>query len=204
VLGSRLRKSEKLSVTFRIDDNDVESLRKLAAEERISLNTLVNQILSSYLEWEFIAAKAGFAPMQKSVLKDLFDKLSEEDLKEIAIRAADSLQDLLLMMCGKVDLDAVILLTKNRVKRSGFTLREFDGEEGTSSKKLVMQHDVGHNWSVFSRVYIERLINNVGYPTKIESTDNSLIIEILDPKGEVGYTSRGAHSFLETTAKMDR
>lgn len=175
-------KSEKLSITFRIDDNNVESLRKLANEEGISLNTLVNQILTSYLEWEFIAAKAGFAPMQKSVLKDLFDKLSEEDLKAIATRAADNLEDLLLMMCGKVDLDAVLSLTKNRVKRSGFTLREFDNEQGASGKKLVMQHDVGHNWSVFSKTYIERLINNVGYPTKIESTDNSLIIEILEPE----------------------
>lgn len=199
-----MRKNEKLSVTFRIDDGNVESLRKLAEDERITLNTLVNQILTSYLEWEFIAAKAGFAPMQKSVLKDLFDKLSDEDLKEIAIRAADSLKDTLLVMCGKVDLDAVISLTKNRIKRSGFVLREFDGEESPRNRKLVMQHDVGHNWSVFSRTYIERLINNVGYPTKIESTDNSLTIEILDPLGEAGYAPRASHSFLEAAAKADR
>jgi hypothetical protein len=175
-------KNEKLSITFRIDDSDVESLRKLASEEGISLNTLVNQILTSYLEWEFIASKAGFAPMQKSVLKDLFDRLSEEELKDIATRAADSLEDLLLLMCGKVDLDAVLSLTKNRIKKSGFALREFDNEKGKGGKKLVMQHDVGHNWSVFSKTYIERLINNVGYATKIESTDNSLIIEILEPE----------------------
>jgi hypothetical protein len=62
-----------------------------------------------------------------------------------------------------------------------------------------MQHDVGYHWSVFSKTHIERLINNVGYATKIEMTDNSLIIDILEPKTETSYKQGLAHSFARTT-----
>jgi hypothetical protein len=137
-----------------------------------------DNIINSYLEFEFIAPRVGFTPMQKSVLKDLFDAVSEEKIKEIAIKAADDLKKSLLMIYGKVDLDAVLALNASRVRRSGFTLREFDNGQG--GKKILMQHDVGHNWSLFSKTYIERLINDVGYAAKIGlMTDNSLSIEIL-------------------------
>jgi antitoxin component of RelBE/YafQ-DinJ toxin-antitoxin module len=182
------------SITFRINDDSIDKLRKLAEEEGMSLNTLVNRILDSYLEWEFIAPRVGFAPMQKSVLKALFDRVPEDQLKEIAIRAADSFEDELLLMHGKVDLEAVLSLTKNRVRRSGFTLREFESIVENGTIKLVMQHDVGHNWGVFSKTYIERLINNVGYPVKIESTDNSLTIDILKPERNTVYTPRTERS----------
>jgi hypothetical protein len=186
------------SITFRVDDDNINKLRKLADDEGMSLNTLVNRILDSYLEWEFIAPKVGFAPMQKSVLKDLFDYVPEERLKEIAIKAADSFEDELLIMCGKVDLDAVLSITKNRVKRSGFVLREFSKNTDNGGIKLILQHDVGQHWGTFSKTYIERLINNVGYPVKIESTDNSLSIEIGKAEGNPVYTRLAAKSLSNT------
>lgn len=192
------------SITFRIEDDQIERLRKLADEERVSLNTLVARVLGSFLEFEFIAPKVGFAPMQKTVLKDLFEAVPEERIKEIAIKAADDLEDSLLMIYGKVDLDAVLSLIASRVRRSGFTLRAFEsgGEQKTTSgiKKLVMQHDVGYHWSVFSKTHIERLINNVGYATKIEMTDNSLIIDILEPEKETSYKQELTSSFVRTTS----
>ncbi|UVS68132.1 hypothetical protein [Nitrososphaera viennensis] len=168
----------------------------MADEQRISLNTLITHILDSYLEFEFIAPKVGFAPMQKSVLKDLFEAVpDEEKIKQIAIKAADDLIDSILIIYGKVDLDSVLSLISSRVRRSGFTLREFENGKSQEmtrvTRKLVMQHDVGYHWSLFSKTHIERLINNAGYAAKIEMTENSLIIEILERGEETGADSRG-------------
>ena len=168
------------SVTFRVGVDSLKKLRDIADENAVSLNTVVNNIFDSYLEWEYFAPKVGFVPMQKQVLKDLFDRASEEEIKEIATRAADNFENEVMMLYGKVDLETVISFTKNRVKRSGFTLREFDdAEKGT--RKLILKHDVGHNWAVFSMTYIERLINNTGYSAKIESLQDTLIISIANP-----------------------
>jgi hypothetical protein len=171
---------ESTSVTFRIPDSKLESLRKVADEKSISLNTLVNNILDSYLEWDYHAPRVGFAPMQKSVLKDLFDAATDETIVQIALKAADKFRDELFMIDGKVDLESMLSFTINRTSRSGFIVREFESaEEGT--RRLVMRHDVGPKWALFSKTYIERLINNVGYPAKVEIVDNSLVIEISRP-----------------------
>ncbi|MEO9295417.1 MAG: hypothetical protein ABI347_07440 [Nitrososphaera sp.] len=70
------------SVTFRIDSRKLETLRGDAEENQISLNTLVNQVLTSYIEWDMVAAKAGYAVFQKDALKELFNATNEETLKK--------------------------------------------------------------------------------------------------------------------------
>lgn len=105
------------------------------------------------------------------------------------------------MMYGKADLDAALYFTASQIKRSGFTLKEFDDEnndnghgggqtaplhrgkgEGERAKQWVLQHDMGLNGSIFFKSYIGRLVNNGGYAIKIElMTDNLLAIKIQEP-----------------------
>ncbi|HVX01638.1 MAG TPA: hypothetical protein VHA09_00635 [Nitrososphaera sp.] len=170
---------DSISVTFRISNKKIEALKSVAEEKRISLNVLVNNILDSYLEWEYHAPKVGFVPMQKSVLKDLFDAIPDETIMQIATKAADKFRDELMMIYGKVDLESMISFTKNRITRSGFVLREFEGSGEEGERRMVIKHDVGPKWALFSKIYIERLINNVGQAAKVETVDNTLVVEIL-------------------------
>lgn len=168
---------KNVSVTFRINSADIEALRDLAEEEEISLNTLVAQVIRSFLEWDSTAAKAGMAPMQKDILKELFSYVPDDELKKMAMRTADAFADKLLIMTGSTDLDAVFFVMKNRNKRSGFAVREFAEPKG---KKIMIQHDMGHKWSMFFSAYSERLINNAGHATKIDMTDNSILIRTFE------------------------
>jgi hypothetical protein len=124
-------------------------------------------------------------------------------------------------MYGRIDLYAVISITENRIKRSGFTLREFDessrfniecdvgtctGAAGAgvgTPKKLVIQHDMGRNWSVFFTTYVERLINNVGYATKVGLTDNSWMIEILAGDKETKCVSERSTAYSFAAARIE-
>lgn len=164
---------KNVSVTFRISSADIGALRSLAEEEEISLNTLVARMIRSFLEWESIAAKAGMAPMQKDILRELFSHVPDDELKKMAVLTADNFVDKPLIMTGSTDLDSVFFVMKNRSKRSGFAVREFSEPKG---KKIMIQHDMGRKWSVFFNAYNERLINNAGYAAKIDMTDNSLLI----------------------------
>ena len=75
----------------------------------------------------------------------------------------------------EVTLDAYFSLLKNRSKRSGFSLREYE-EEGT--RKLVVQHEMGRHWSVFFKAHHEQVIYNAGYKAKVEYTDNTLVLSV--------------------------
>jgi hypothetical protein len=118
-------------------------------------------------------SKGGFGVFQREVVKEAINSLDEDTLKKIAANTADTYKDMLLLMKGSSDLDSFIYMVKERAKRAGFNLREFEEEEG---KKIVLQHDMGANWSTYCKIYHEKVINSIGHPVKIETTDNSLII----------------------------
>jgi hypothetical protein len=168
-------KLENESITFRISGDILLALRQLSQEEGMSLNTLVNNVLRSYIDWESIAVKAGFGVFQKEVVRQAINALDEPTLTSIAANTADAYKDMLLLMKGSLDLDSFISIVKDRSKRAGFNLREFEEPEG---KKIILQHDMGANWSIYSKAYHERVINSIGHPVKIDATDSSIVMFI--------------------------
>lgn len=170
-----MSKDSNESITFRIDSRKLEVLRGNAQENQVSLNTLVNQILTSYIEWDMIAVKAGYATLQKDILREVFNAVDEETLKKIAVKTADSSKDLLLLMMGQVTLDACFTMLRNRAKKSGFTFREY--EEG-GTRKFILQHEMGRHWSVFFKAHNERMINNAGHRAHVDYTDNMIVITV--------------------------
>lgn len=170
-----MSESDNVSITFRVDSRRIDQLRIIASEQGMSLNLLVSHILSSYVEWESVAPKAGLAIVQKDVLKAFVDQMEEDGLRKTALEAADSFLEVLLLMTGKKDIDAVLFVIQSQFKRSGFVIRAFEDSDGT---RILVQHDLGAKLSAFFKIYIERLINDVGSPVKIETTDKSLMIKI--------------------------
>ena len=61
-----------------------------AGQDDISLNTLFNQVLKRYVEWDIYEAKAGMVPLSKPVVKDLFQRLSREDVMKMTKDVAKS------------------------------------------------------------------------------------------------------------------
>jgi hypothetical protein len=78
-------------------------------------------------------------------------------------------------MKGSLDLDSFASVLKERSKRAGFTLREF---EDNGVKKIILQHDMGLNWSIYSKIFYEKILNSLGYSGKIDVSENSLVIQI--------------------------
>ena len=163
------------SVTFRIDSRKLETLRADAEENQVSLNTLVNQVLTNYIEWDMVAAKAGYAVFQKDALKELFNAANEETLKRIASQSVSSSKDMLLLMMGDYSLDVYLSLVKNRARKSGFILREYRDEK---ARKIVIQHDMGRHWSMFFKEQMEKIIHAMGYKAKVDYTDNTFVLNI--------------------------
>lgn len=169
------KSSPNESITFRIDSQKLKTLRECADENQVSLNTLVNQILTGYIEWDMVAVKAGYATIQKDILKEMFEAVDDEALKAVAARTADSSKDVMLVMTGQVSLEAFFSIMRNRAKRSGFTYREY---EENGAKKFILQHEMGRHWSMFFKIHCERLVNSAGHKAKVDYTDNTLVISI--------------------------
>ena len=75
-------------ITFRIPSTSLHQLREESKKKQVSLNTLVNQILKEHLDWHTYAPQARLYRVPRSSMSRIVDKLTEEELSELAITIA--------------------------------------------------------------------------------------------------------------------
>ena len=71
-----IQKQTTEDVTFRIPSRSINQLREESKKKQISLNTLVNQIITEHLDWHKYAAQAGFFYIPRSTMSVVLNKLT--------------------------------------------------------------------------------------------------------------------------------
>lgn len=174
--GSRRLASENIS--FRLQKVHLDQLREESKEKRISLNTLVRQIIDSYVNFGASVSKAGMIPISKSVLIELLEGYSEEQIKAIAKRTQEKIRiDRALQLRGRYNFEVLVDIFESWLKATGFSYRHNRDAENPSRHTFIVQHNMGRKFSLF---LLEALkVNSEPVLTrKVEYTitDNSLVI----------------------------
>jgi HicB-like protein involved in pilus formation len=162
--------SRNESLTFRIEHDNVKGLRTQAESQGISLNSLVNQILKSFLEWHIFEPKVGMVPLSKPVVEELFTKMSKEQIIEIARRVGNNevQNSAMFMKGGKMDLDSFLSWFENRMKNSSIQMSHtFDEKSRTHT--YIMKHDICENWSLYFKEILLYIFNEI-YEKKVDIT----------------------------------
>lgn len=167
--------------TFRIDKEILDNLKLLAKDQNLSLNTVVNQVLDSHINWDQHAPQVGWVVMLKAAMIDLIKNVDSEAIIKTATKASENgAKEISLFMRGKYGIEEWISILKDRAKKSGFNFKEYH-ENGKT--KLVMHHDMGEKWSLFFKSYFENVFVELGSNVKADFTENTMIIEI---DGQIG------------------
>lgn len=163
-------------VSFRIDKDILDNLKSFSKEDKLSLNTYVNQIFNSHVNWDSHASEIGWVVMLKSALQELIKTVDRQTITKIAKDSAETgAKEIALSMRGKYGISEWISILKDRAKSSGFFIKEY--KQGNKTK-LVMHHDMGENWSLFFKSYYETIFFDLGSKVSAEHTENSIVIEI--------------------------
>ncbi|MFB5600055.1 MAG: hypothetical protein ACE5SW_07500 [Nitrososphaeraceae archaeon] len=191
-----LQKSKKKKtkcITFRLDEGVVTELTKESDQKEISLNVLVNQILKRYAEWDKYENKIGVIPVPRVMMTKLIDKSLriakdsginniEEIKKEIITEAVEiaysSLKESVLFMRSDFNLFSVLYILEEYMKVCGLNSEhKFDNGR---RHVFTLQHDMGENWSIFSKELLEKIfINLAQVKTNITYTNNTVIAEVM-------------------------
>ncbi len=119
---------------------------------------------------------AGWILVKNDVMKLFTDSLSKNTLKKLAARAAKIvMKDTLLSISGKIDLESWLLVTKYRSVKSNFVYQEL---RSAGKIKIVITHGLGPKWSFFHKIYYMQMLKDLGRKASVDSTPNSLVIEI--------------------------
>lgn len=162
-------------MTFRLESASLDKLKAKANQDRISLNTLVNQIIVGYAEWDLTAVSAGWMVMPKNIMKKMIAKLSEKEIEQIAKETFGEMRGVALFMTNKSDLEAFFSVVRMRSKKSGFQVKEVVDNNTTT---FIIQHDLGAKWSLFTKVFYEELLHSLEKRATFETTSNTIAISV--------------------------
>lgn len=164
-------------MSFRLDEDIVDALRKEAEEEELSLNVLANHVFRKHVEWERDARKVGFIPITKELLTALMTEVDEKRIAEIVNRVGKNIfKAQILYMENRYDLDSFLKWIEVTNRISGFAQKHVvDGKR----HEYIIQHELNMNWSVYMKTLYEMILDDV-YKKNVEFevTPSTVIFKI--------------------------
>jgi DNA primase large subunit len=167
------------NITFRLRKDQLDQLRQEAKEKRINLNTLANQIVDSYVNYNSNLSSANVIPVSKAILVALVEACSEDQLKAIAerVQKKDTV-DLALQLRGRCDFEAIVDIFEYWLRATGFRYRH-NKESENNRYNFIIQHNMGRKYSFFAaecfKAYYESLATK---KVEYSITDNSTAITV--------------------------
>ena len=194
VSESSLQQSRKTrSVTFRIDASVIDELQAESDSREISLNVMVNQILKRYAEWDRYENKIGMMPVPKVILSSLIDKAisvakssgikdidryRDEIIKQAAQLAFGLMKDSVLFMKRQYNLWVVLAVLEEYMKVSG--IKADHKIEGSRKHVFIIQHELGENWSLFTKELLGLIFQNLAnVKAEINTTPNTTVATVV-------------------------
>jgi hypothetical protein len=164
--------------TVRLTEELDDSLRKIASEKRITLNTLVSLILSKYVEWDRLAEEFDLVSIQRKILRAIMESTDEDKLASIASRYGSELpKEGMMFWFKEVNLETFIRGMSN-IFRYG-NLAKLEVEAKKNEQIMVAQHDLGWAGSEFLRNFISAAsTSSIVQVPEFELTPNSILIKL--------------------------
>jgi len=171
------RKRQTESLTLRIDKEMLDDLRKESEQKTLSLNTLTNQIIKSYIKWYSPAQKAGIMFVPKCLLIPIIDNLAEYQIERLAEQFRKSgYEETLLMMSKEYSLPVILDLFDSWLNVSNM---QFDRESSEGSLTYIINHGVGRKWSLFLEKVFWYIVKDLGITgARFDITDGTVTIKI--------------------------
>jgi hypothetical protein len=172
--------SKKTStLTFRLDDKIIEKLRGQSKNRQISTNTLVNQALRRFLEWDIYQPVMGFVSINKLVFVEIFKKLTQKEIIAMATNVAkNEIRDTALFMKGKMTVESFMSWYETRMVNSSVQVSHII-ESGT--QKYIMRHDLGKNWSLYHKTILELIFEEfLKKKVEVKYTQNMITMEFTE------------------------
>ncbi len=190
--STRIQKTR--SITFRLDSSVIDEMQREADQKETSLNVLVNQVLKRYTEWDRYESKIGMMPVPKVMLSSLIDKsiaiakdnigikdiepYRAEILKSAAQIAFNIMKDSVLFMKKQYNLWVVLAVLQEYMKVSG--INSDHRIENGRKHVFVIQHELGENWSLFTKELLTIIFENLAnVKVEVSVTANTAVAEVM-------------------------
>ncbi|MCH7967267.1 MAG: hypothetical protein IIB02_07645 [Thaumarchaeota archaeon] len=169
-------KKKTTTITFRIDGEIDNKLRKIAEDQNLSLNTLANQILGNYVQIERYMEKFGILMMSQDAFLAILDILDEKQIIQLAsdVGSREPKEFILFKwkdMNSEIVTDFIIMYFEH----CGYGTCDLEKTE--SEVAISIHHKFGKKGTTFLKTFLESLIQStLDTPCKTIITEDSVTI----------------------------
>jgi hypothetical protein len=159
--------------SFRIDESAAIAVEKEAISMNVSPNTLVNQLLKQFSEFDRFARRINTVKLSGSIFRGLLSEVESEKVIEVAKTAGSSIpQAFATTKRGKVDVESLIDHVRSLAMYAH--LCEFNESVDPHGHLFTLVHDFGLNWSIFLVHYVSAMFELIGITPNVEMSDRSV------------------------------
>ena len=164
------------SISFRIDEEYEKVLRGIAEKNKISLNTLANQIFGNYVEFEIYAKKFGTLRMSTDTFRRMIKNMDDGELIEIATRCgSQEIKEFILFKWKEVNSKTVIAFINMYFDLCGYGRCSLDETEGKVA--FSVHHDLQDKGSLFLKHLFQSLIRTtLNKDCEITTTSDTITV----------------------------
>ena len=170
-----MNRNRLVSRTFRVPQ---ESLKRLDAEAKnrdVSVNALLNQMLTKYLTFDLFGEKANPVVIAEATLLAMMDRLTPEQMEQAGtIAGSKVLSSLFAHYNIKPTLDSVL---EYHIRPMSKYSRWYSAKYHEEEQKIALHHTFGLKWSYFLKGHVGASIRSVlKIEPKIEISESSVVI----------------------------
>ncbi len=173
----KTKRSKTVPKSFRIDESALLAVEAEATSQNVSPNTLVNQILKQYGEFDRFAQRVSCVNLSSATFQAIVASLEKDKIIEVAKTSGSSMpQAFSLAKTGKVELQSLLDFTRSLGRYAN--LFEFSETLDNNGRSITLIHRYGLNWSIFLVHYMTAMFEQIGISPVIEMTDKSVSYKI--------------------------
>jgi hypothetical protein len=160
--------------TVRLDKDLDDAIQRRAADEKITVNFLVNRTVRKLVDWDMPARKFGLVTTPEGLLNKLIERYDDESCLELGRASArEYIKPFAEYLFGEFSLQTSVLLFRRSSQYGGRW--EFDDVVDVADSKkhiLIFKHNQGHKWArYYHGLMLETFRDMLGKNAKVESTD---------------------------------
>ena len=159
---------------FRLWDDVYDSLQMEARSQKVNLNTLLNQVLSTHTRDDLILQEEGFVKAPDSTVRATLKLIPDDKLSEWGRTAVEGdVGTRILARSGAINLESALEEIRFGARCGWF---KFD-ERNEKKRKISLVHEFGPRYSVFLGAAVTTSLAQLGLRPKITTTDSSVMID---------------------------
>ena len=167
-----LRRVKTESQSFRVDERVLNNLKEEAKRDNVTLSSLVNQILTKYVDYGRFANRMNALSLARKTFASILNAASEEDIVRVAeIEGRSSPVAFITSMNGHMSVENVVGFVKDLSEHAN--LYEYS-EISHSPPTFTLVHELGVKWSLFLAYYLTEAFKSAGVHVKFTTSDRAV------------------------------